>query len=142
MNNLAAVSAIVVLAGVAGSVSTDALQPDVGGISLVVQGKSYDELWAAAEQALGADMRVVVSHKASGALKARTGAAPVGKVVGIFIQPPLPRAREYTVNIVSRRPFQALRPGHDSEPQVARDFMAALEPAGHGGAAAPALLPR
>ena len=76
MNNLAAVSAIVVLAGVAGSVSTDALQPDVGGISFVVQGKSYDELWAAAEQALGTDMRVVVSHKASGALKARTGAAP------------------------------------------------------------------
>lgn len=141
MNNLAAVTAIVLLAGVAGSVSTDTLQPDQGGVSFVVQGKSYDELWAAAEQALGADMHVVVSHKASGALKARTGAAPVGKVVGIFIQPPMPRAREYTVNIVSRKPFQPLRTGLDSEPQVTRDFMAALEPVAHGGAAASAPLP-
>ena len=96
----------------------------------------------AAASPLDKDGDPAASHTSSVQTKARTGAAPVGKVVGIFIQPPLPRAREYTVNIVSRKPFQALRPGHDSEPQVARDFMAALEPAGHGGAAAPALLPR
>lgn len=107
-------------------VSTDSLQPNRGGTSFMVHGKTYEQIWNAAIKAMSTDMQIVESHKPSGAIKSRVGSAPNGKVVGFFIQPTIPSV-DYTVTVVSKK--WALREdlsARDWEPSVVEDFKNAL----------------
>ena len=109
-----------------GCVSTDSLQPgDIGGATLSIRGRSYEQIWKAATQAMSTDMKIVESHKPSGVIKSRVGSTPTGKVVAIFIQPTTP-ASEYTVRIVSKKPLQTDFVDRDWEPSVVEDLKAAL----------------
>ncbi len=111
---------------VSACVSTDSLQPNRGGTSFIVRGKTYEQIWNAATKAMSTDMQIVESHKPSGAIKSRVGSAPNGKVVGFFIQPTTPSA-DYTITVVSKK--WALREdlsARDWEPSVIEDFKDAL----------------
>jgi hypothetical protein len=117
---------LLVVFALAACVSPDRLQlSDGGGKSFTVRGKSYEQVWRAAMVAMGNDMQIVESHKPSGVIKSRVGAAPTGKVVAFFIQPTTPAA-EYTVTIVSRKFLHTDFVDRDWEPSVVEDFRAAL----------------
>ena len=121
---LAALSACAVL-----TVSPDQLQPgSADGVSFKTTGKpTYDEVWRAALQAMSTGMVIVESHKPSGTIKSRVGAAPTGKVVAFFIRPTTPTAPEYTVELVSKTPQGLGQPQRRfGEPSVVEDFRAAL----------------
>jgi hypothetical protein len=72
-------------------------------------------------------MSVMESHKPSGVIKSRVGAAPSGKVVGFWITPTTANASQYTVHTLSVRPigFTSIN-GKAWEPKVVDDFLAAL----------------
>lgn len=112
--------------GLGACVSTDALHPNRGGMSFVVRGRRYDEIWNAGLKAMSTDMHIVESHKPSGTIKSRVGTAPGGKVVGFFIQPTVP-AEQYMVTVVSKAwTFPESPNARDWEPSVVEDFKAAL----------------
>jgi hypothetical protein len=88
-----------------GCATTDSLQLSNGkGQSFLVSGKTYEQVWVAANEAMSTDMKIVESHKPSGVIKSRVVNGTPGKVVGFFIQPTEEHARSYTVTIVSRKP--------------------------------------
>lgn len=98
------------------------------GVTLTVPGRfSYDQVWNAALAAMSQGKTVVESHKPTGVIKSRIGAAPSGPMVGIFITPTTPRAAEYRVETSSVKPlgFNAIS-GRGWEPAVVEDFKAAL----------------
>ena len=77
--------------------------------------------------AMGTGMTIVESHKPSGTIKSRVGAAPTGKVVAFFITPTTPNAPEYTMELVSKKPQGLGQPERRNwEPSVVEDFKAAL----------------
>ncbi len=76
---------------------------------------------------MGKGMAVVESHRPSGTIKSRVGAAPTGKVVAFFIRPTTPTAPEYTIELVSKTPQGLGQPARRNwEPSVVEDFRAAL----------------
>ena len=88
---------------------------------------TYDKVWSSATTAMSTGMTIVESHKPSGTIKARVGAAPTGKVVAFFITPTLPNAPEYTIELVSKKPMGFGQPERRNwEPSVVEDFKAAL----------------
>lgn len=110
-----------------GCTSTDSLQLSNGkGASFVVSGKSYEQIWRAAIQAMSTDMQIVESHKPSGVIKSRVVNGSTGKVVGFFVQPTEERAPRYTVSIVSQTPLHTEFVDRDWEPSVWEDFKQAL----------------
>jgi len=120
---LAALSCLPLLA----CVSTDTLQlSNGGGKSFVVSGKSYEQIWRAANVAMRTDMEIVESHKPSGVIKSRVVKGTAGKVVGFFIQPTVDGATRYTITVVSKKPFQTEFVDRDWEPSVLSDFESAL----------------
>lgn len=111
------------------TVSPDQLQPGTAdSVTFKTTGKpTYDEVWRAAMHAMGNGMVIVESHKPSGTIKSRVGAAPTGKVVAFFIRPTTPTAPEYTVELVSKTPQGLGQPERRlGEPSVVEDFRAAL----------------
>ena len=107
--------------------TTDSLQLSNGkGQSFLVSGRTYEQIWTAANEAMSTDMTVVESHKPSGVIKSRVVNGTPGKVVGFFIQPTEERAPSYTVTIVSRKPLQTEFVDRDWEPSVWEDFKKAL----------------
>lgn len=107
-------------------VSTDSLQSsNQKGVSYIVTGKSYEQIWQAATIAMQTDMNIVQSHKPSGVIKSKVVNGTPGKVVGFFIQPAHASAPRYTINIVSRWPLQPPNES-DGEPSVWQDFRQAL----------------
>lgn len=111
------------------TVSPDQLQPGTpDSVTFKTTGKpTYDEVWRAAMHAMGNGMVIVESHKPSGTIKSRVGAAPTGKVVAFFIRPTTPTAPEYTVELVSKTPQGLGQPERRlGEPSVVEDFRAAL----------------
>ena len=107
--------------------STDALQLSNGkGKSFIVSGKNYEQIWRAANVAMGRDMRIVESHRPSGVIKSRVVNGTPGKIVGFFIQPTDEHAPNYTITIVSQKPFQTDFVDRDWEPSVWEDFRQAL----------------
>lgn len=90
-------------------------------------GPSYDKVWSAALKAMGTGMTVVESHKPSGTIKSRVGAAPSGKVVAFFITPTTPSAPAYTIELVSKKPMGLGQPERRNwEPSVVEDFSKAM----------------
>ena len=98
------------------------------GITFFTKGRpTYDQVWAAANKAMSNGMRIVDSHKPSGTIKSRVGADHTGKVVAFFITPTTPRAQEYKIRLVSKKPMGFGLPDYrDWEPSVVKDFEAAL----------------
>jgi hypothetical protein len=90
-------------------------------------GFTYDQVWKAAMTAMSNGMTVMESHKPSGEIKSRIGAAPSGKVVGFWITPTTPSAASYTIQTLSVRPIGVATTGGTGwEPKVVEDFNAAL----------------
>jgi hypothetical protein len=88
---------------------------------------TYDQVWKAAMTAMSNGMTVMESHKPSGVIKSRIGAAPGGKVVGFWITPTLPNAPSYRIETLSVRPIGINSVGGTAwEPKVVEDFNAAL----------------
>ena len=96
------------------SVSTDELRPgSADGVTFLTKGRvTSDQVWTAAMSAMGNGMAVVESHKPSGAIVSRVGAAPLGKVVAFFITPSSPQTAEYSVELVSNKPQGSGPPEH------------------------------
>lgn len=97
-------------------------------VAFTVKGEfGYDQIWKAAMTAMSDGMTVIESHKASGVIKSRIGAAPSGTIVGFFITPTAPHAAQYRVETISIRPigFQSLN-GRGWEPKVVERFDTAL----------------
>lgn len=110
-------------------VTTDSLQLSNGkGKSFLVSGRNYEQIWQAANTAMGTDMKIVESHKPSGVIKSQVVNGTAGKVVGFFIQPTEASSPQYTITIVSRKPFQTEFVDRDWEPSVWEDFRQALQP--------------
>ena len=88
---------------------------------------TYDKVWSSATTAMSTGMTIVESHKPSGTIKSRVGAAHTGKVVAFFITPTTPNAPEYTIELVSKKPMGFGQPERRNwEPSVVEDFKAAL----------------
>lgn len=98
------------------------------GVTFSTTGRpTYDQVWAAATKAMSSGMAIVYSHKASGTIKSRVGAAPTGKVVAFFITPTTEHAPQYKIELVSKKPMGLGQPErHNWEPSVIEDFKAAL----------------
>lgn len=110
-----------------GCAGTDDLQLSNGkGKSFSVSGARYEQVWHAATHAMSQDMTIVESHKPSGVIKSRVVRGTVGKVVGFFIQPTVEAAPQYTITVVSKKPFQTEFVDRDWEPSVVEDFKRAL----------------
>lgn len=91
---------------------------------------TYDQVWNAAMKAMGNGMTIVESHKPSGTLRSRLGANYTGKVVAMFISPTTPRAPQYRIELVSKKPMGLGQPERRNwEPSVVDDFNAALNAA-------------
>jgi hypothetical protein len=111
----------------AACVSTENLQLSNGkGASFIVTGKSYEQIWRAATQAMSTDMRIVESHQPTGVIKSKVVNGTKGKVVGFFVQPTDDNAARYTITIVSQKPLQTDLVDLDWEPSVWADFKQAL----------------
>lgn len=121
-------AALLVAACLSACVTTDNLQLSDGkGRSFLVSGKNYEQIWRAATVAMATDMRIVESHKPSGVIKSQLVNGTAGKVVGFFIQPTAASSPEYTITIVSRKPFQTEFVDRDWEPSVWEDFRKSLQ---------------
>lgn len=98
------------------------------GVTFSTTGRpSYDQVWVAATKAMSNGMKIVYSHKASGTIKSRVGAAYTGKVVAFFITPTTEHAPQYRIELVSKKPMGFGQPErHNWEPSVIEDFKAAL----------------
>jgi hypothetical protein len=111
------------------TVTPDQLQPgSADAVTFKTTGRpTYDEVWRAAMKAMCTGMTIVQSHKPSGVIKSRVGAAPDGKVVAFFITPTTATASEYTIELVSKKPQGLGQPERRNwEPSVVEDFRAAL----------------
>lgn len=111
------------------SVSEHELQPgSADAVRFSTTGRpSYDQVWLAATQAMSNGMTIVYSHRASGTIKSRVGAAPSGKVVALFIKPTTDQAPQYTLELVSKTPTGLGQPERRNwEPAVVEHFKAAL----------------
>lgn len=130
MSHVASMKALVAALlglGLAACTTTDSLQLSSGkGRSFLVSGKTYEQIWLAANVAMSNDMKVVERHKPSGVIKSRVDNGTPGKVVGFFIQPTEEQAARYTVTIISRKPLQTDFVDRDWEPSVWEDFKKAL----------------
>lgn len=130
MKTLLSLMLLVLLNGCAVmTVSEDELQrgsPE--GVSFRTTGRpTYDKVWSSAMTAMSTGMTIAESHKPSGTIKSRVGAAPTGKVVAFFITPTTPTAPEYTIELVSKNPMGFGQPERRNwEPSVVEDFKAAL----------------
>ena len=111
------------------TVSEHELQPgDPGVVSFQTKGRvTYDQVWKAATKAMSTDMAIVYSHKPSGTIRSRVGAAHTGKVVAFFISPTTPTAARYRLELVSKEPMGFGIPKSSKwEHSVVEDFEAAL----------------
>lgn len=99
------------------------------GVTFNVPGRpSYDQVWNASLKAMGTDMNVVSSHKPSGAIRSRIGAAPSGKVMALFISPTDERAPQYRIELVAKSPMGMGQPvrHHPEYDVVAQNIQLAL----------------
>jgi hypothetical protein len=71
----------------------------------VVQGHTYDQVWGASYQVAATHLVVKEHDKAAGTILAEEPVSvwSYGAWVGIYITPPTPGARAYTVEVVSRK---------------------------------------
>ena len=91
------------LALLQGCATIDSPQPGAGGSTFEVRGKTYDEVWRAANAVASRSLTIVESSKGTGTLRAEKGVGLTtwGEVVGIFIRPSANGAPVYTVEVQS-----------------------------------------
>jgi hypothetical protein len=108
----------------AGGVSLADLQPGkLGGRTFSVEGKTYEQIWSAAQAAMTVEMDIVEQHKPSGVIKARVRS---NKVVAFFITPTTPNAYSYNIKVLSKSYMQTDLVDRDWEPSVIEDFKSKL----------------
>jgi hypothetical protein len=112
--------AVVVLVWLAAGCAAGNVRPG-SGRTLVVQGRTYDQVWAAVTRVAFQKLTAIVeSDRARGRLVAehKSGFATWGELVGIFITPANVASRQYTVEVVSRKRSGMQLTGQDWEPIV------------------------
>ena len=94
---------LLALALLQGCATIDSPQPGAGGSTFEVRGKTYDEVWRAANAVASRSLTIVESSKGTGTLRAEKGVGLTtwGEVVGIFIRPSANEAPVYTVEVQS-----------------------------------------
>ena len=94
---------LLALALLQGCATIDSPQPGAGGSTFEVRGKTYDEVWRAANAVASRSLTIVESSKGTGTLRAEKGVGLTtwGEVVGIFIRPSVNGAPVYTVEVQS-----------------------------------------
>ena len=94
---------LLALALLQGCATIDSPQPGAGGSTFEIRGKTYDEVWRAANAVASRSLTIVESSKGTGTLRAEKGVGLTtwGEVVGIFIRPSVNGAPVYTVEVQS-----------------------------------------
>lgn len=132
---------VALLFALAGCTTVDSLKPGIPrgmyesgfmktteGLQRTIRQRSYDEIWAAAEKAMRAQLTVIDTDKARGLLRG-SDADAIGftrSYVGVFIRPAQPGADAYTVEaskIMRLRTHVALT-GPDFEVELLRAIQA------------------
>lgn len=119
---------LALLATLVAGCQTIADVPPGTGKKEVVQGHTYEQVWDAAYQVAGKHLKLVEHNKTAGSILAEEPVSvwSYGAWVAIYITPPTPGARAYTVEVVSRK-RQAFDVGvGDWETTILRDVTAAL----------------
>lgn len=132
---------IAFLFALAGCATVDSLKPGVPrgtyesgfmktteGLALTVRHRSYDEIWAAAEKAMRAQLTVINTDKARGVLRG-SDSDVIGftrSYVGIFVRPVQPTADAYTVEVskIMRVRTHVALTGPDFEVELLRAIQA------------------
>ena len=98
-----------------GCATIDSPQPGAGGSTFEVRGKTYDEVWRAANLAASRSLTIVESSKATGTVRAEKGVGLTtwGEVVGIFIRPATSGAPVYNVEVQSLKRSRLQITGQD-----------------------------
>lgn len=106
---------LLVVALLQGCATIDSPQPGAGGSTFEVRGKTYDEIWRAANATASRSLTIVESNKETGTLRAEKGVglATWGEVVGIFIRPSVNGAAVYTVEVQSLKRSRLQLTGQD-----------------------------
>src|SRR5262249_14848358 len=90
---------------IAGCAAVTRVEPGSGS-QLLVEGRTYDEVWRAAISVVGHNLSIGAgTNKERGEIRAEGGASRFspGEAVGVFIRPANTRSEQYTVEVVSRK---------------------------------------
>ncbi|MGH7334326.1 MAG: hypothetical protein ACREKS_16605 [Candidatus Rokuibacteriota bacterium] len=106
--------------------------PPGAGKKEVVDGHTYDQVWDAAYRVAAKHLVVNEHDKAAGRILAEEPVSvwSYGAWVGLYITPPTPGARAYTVEVVSRKRVASDIGVEDWETKVLSDVRVALRPGG------------
>lgn len=98
------ISVLVLALSLAGCSTIDSLKPG-GGRSIKVEGATYAKLWKISNKVVSQQLTIVSSDEKKGAIKAEKGVGVTtwGEVVGVFITPAQEGAKEYTIEVVSKK---------------------------------------
>jgi hypothetical protein len=99
------------------------------GTSFTVQGHSYNEVWNAAVVAMTRQLTIVSQDKSTGEIRAEKGVgmATWGEVVGVFISPPNPSAKTFTISVDSKKRDTFQITGQDWTQNIIADMQAQLD---------------
>ena len=85
------------------------------GSSFEVSDRNYNDIWRASVEVVSRNLTILESDKALGIVKAekRAGATTWGELIGVFIVPPKTDAKQYTVEVVSKKRLMTQLTGQD-----------------------------
>jgi hypothetical protein len=114
---------------VTGCATVDSPQAGRGGSQFEVRGKSYDDVWRAANRVLARSLTIIESNKETGTLRAEKGVglATWGEVVGVFIRPQRNDAPVYTVEVQSIKRSMIQLTGQDWTQTIISGIKAELD---------------
>ena len=94
-----------------------------------MRGKSYDDVWRAANRVLARSLTIIESNKETGTLRAEKGVglATWGEVVGVFIRPQRNDAPVYTVEVQSIKRSMIQLTGQDWTQTIISGIKAELD---------------
>lgn len=102
-NNMTKSLCILIVATLAGCSTLRDLDPMDQGAAFEVREKSYDQVWLAAERAVGRQFKIVEINKLTGTIKAEIPPdnADWGEIVGVYVRPFANGSSHYTVRVQS-----------------------------------------
>lgn len=111
-----------------GCATLDSVQPGAGGTTFQVTGRTYDQVWDAAIESVGAQLTIVQTNRATGMIKAEKQASLTswGEVVGVFIHPAGREAASYSVEVESFKRSRAQITGENWTQTVVDEMKARL----------------
>lgn len=112
-----------------GCATVDSPQAGRGGSQFEVRGKSYDDIWRAANRVVARSLTIVESNKETGTLRAEKGVglATWGEVVGVFVRPQRNGAPVYTVEVQSLKRSMIQLTGQDWTQTIISGIKAELD---------------